>query len=269
MYMLALDESGTHGGATSMLVGGIAVHEDDVAALRNSLTAVLAKHLTPLSADAFAYEIHAAELKRPTRARAKRPGQAARPASAWLKFDENTRTAILTDAINAIATFTASNPAHQPALFAAVVDHRHGRHSKRDETAYNHVLAKFSDMLTTRSSTGGPERGIVIHDERHDHEKGLQAQVSRDWRTASPKFAGLAEVPLFADSKASRLLQAADLVCYALYRYYSKTPPDDAWIAPLWDRAYQPDTEMTGVIHLTPDFRTGLCICPPCNSRRH
>ena len=268
MYVLALDESGTHGGATTMLVGGIAIHENDVAPFRNVLTAVLDTHLAPQAADPSGYEIHAAELRRPTRARPKQPGRGARAASQWLGFDEKTRTAILNDSIEAIANFTASDPAHQPALFAAVLDHRHGKQSGRDETVYNHVLAKFSDMLATRSTADTPQRGVVIHDERHDHEKVLQAQVSRDWRTASPKFKNLAEVPLFADSKASRLLQAADLVCYALYRHYSNTPPDSAWVAPLWDLAYQTGNEMTGLIHLTPDFRTGICTCPPCASRR-
>ena len=44
-----------------------------------------------------------------------------------------------------------------------------------------------------------------------------------EWQHAAgvlPQLRNLADVPLFADSRASRLLQAADLVSYALYRHY-------------------------------------------------
>ena len=75
-------------------------------------------------------------------------------------------------------------------------------------------------------------------------------------------------MPLFADSRATRALQAADLVAYALYRYYSRPggTHDERYIRRLWPQFDADDGRMHGLIHDSSYFHR--CGCPACISRR-
>jgi len=74
----------------------------------------------------------------------------------------------------------------------------------------------------------------------------------------------LADIPFFVDSKASRLIQVADHIAYAVFRRFnaSDTQYFDI-IAPKFDSAQ-------GVIHgLAHKISDGAnCLCPACLSRR-
>jgi Protein of unknown function (DUF3800) len=74
-----------------------------------------------------------------------------------------------------------------------------------------------------------------------------------------PQLRNLADVPLFADSRASRLLQAADLVSYALYRHYDPARGrGEDYVGVLWPRFDAVDGVMHGCVHFTPSFRLPL-----------
>jgi hypothetical protein len=77
----------------------------------------------------------------------------------------------------------------------------------------------------------------------------------------------MADVPLFADSRASRLIQAADLVSYALYRHYSPGRRNPDYIERLWPTFDTADGAMHGCVHYTPNFGAGSCVCKPCQGR--
>ncbi|MYM80786.1 MULTISPECIES: DUF3800 domain-containing protein [Duganella] len=66
-----------------------------------------------------------------------------------------------------------------------------------------------------------PQRGLVIFD-KSNYEQKLQAlsQVFKHQGNANGKVRNFAEVPLFLDSKASRLIQLADLIAYWTFRYF-------------------------------------------------
>ena len=73
---------------------------------------------------------------------------------------------------------------------------------------------------TTPSSSFTP----LNCDDRSSVE-GTLRQWTNQWRVASSSLGqlrNLVDVPLFADSRATRALQAADLVAYALFRHFSK-----------------------------------------------
>ncbi|WP_419926240.1 DUF3800 domain-containing protein [Candidatus Poriferisocius sp.] len=78
----------------------------------------------------------------------------------------------------------------------------------------------------------------------------------------------LSDVPMFADSRASRALQAADLVACALYRYYSKPRGrrDERYVRRLWSQFDVDNGRMRGLIHGSAYFKR--CQCPACVSRR-
>jgi len=150
-------------------------------------------------------------------------------------------------------------------LFGAVVES-----GERERRAYEETLHKFDELLTRRTRDRGErETGLVIHDKRAI-ERDVQ-RAAQTWREIAGRLgvlAHLADVPVFADSKASRLIQAADFVAWALWRYYGMSQSDHRWIGDLWHLFDHGDGVMHGLIHVSPRFRTG-CACPPCSSRRH
>jgi hypothetical protein len=97
------------------------------------------------------------------------------------------------------------------------------------------------------------------------HELALQT-LARQFRVGGARwghFRNLAEVPLFVDSKASRLIQLADLVAWATYRKYEIQDGrffED--LIPLFDSD-------GGVIHgLVHRNNNAPCYCPACMSRQ-
>jgi hypothetical protein len=97
------------------------------------------------------------------------------------------------------------------------------------------------------------------------HERPLQA-LARHFRVNGGRwgrFRNLAEVPLFVDSKASRLIQLADLVAYATWRRYEHS--DGRFFDALIPRFDSDGGVIHGLVH-----RRGQreCFCPACHSRR-
>jgi hypothetical protein len=65
------------------------------------------------------------------------------------------------------------------------------------------------------------QRGLIVMDESKQ-EKPLQT-LARKFRIDEARwghFRNLAEVPLFVDSRASRMIQVADLVAWFTFRKY-------------------------------------------------
>jgi hypothetical protein len=141
---------------------------------------------------------------------------------------------------------------------------------ERERFAYEVLLNKFDMMLkTVRVQEGLPNRGLVIHDRRVVAERDIQSWTS-EWRAAAGKVGqlrNLADVPLFADSRATRLLQVADLVSYALYRRYSPSVSNHDDFNTIWPRFHGDGGIIHGCVHFTPSFGQGRCDCEPCKSR--
>jgi hypothetical protein len=139
----------------------------------------------------------------------------------------------------------------------------------RERYAYEVLLNKFDVLLERARASHDSNRGLVIHDRRIVAERDIQ-EWTRRWQTAAGSIGqihNLADVPFFADSRASRLLQAADLVSYALYRHYDPARQGDDYAATLWPRFDAVGTAMHGCVHFTPSFGAGVCRCRPCRSR--
>lgn len=89
------------------------------------------------------------------------------------------------------------------------------------EYAFEQLCSRF-DMYLRRHFTrrGERQRGLIVFD-KTSYETSLQG-LATAFRTVGHRFGkvrNLSEVPLFLDSRASRLVQLADLVAYALFRY--------------------------------------------------
>ena len=73
------------------------------------------------------------------------------------------------------------------------------------------------------------------------------------------------EVPLFVDSRASRLVQLADLIAYAMFRYYEKQ--NSEFFDQIVRRFDANGGVLHGLVHYTPDGDHS-CMCPACKQRR-
>lgn len=267
MYALALDESGTHNAAPVLVIAGLAVHESDIRRLEDDLQAVIDTHLSGDSVDTYGLELHATELRSPQRARLKAKGRSARPASKWLTVDGSKRQKIFSDVYTTLTSFQPSDSSYPLRVFGAVVDRQHKQISVAERLAYDHVLHRYDEMLRTMQTPEGTEqRGFVIHDRRDGTDREVQTMAAL-WQRTGRRLDSLVQVPMFTDSRASRLVQAADFVAYGLARHYGPGN-DDTLSSPLWPHVHAgTNGELSGVIHLHRDFKRRSCTCPPCKSR--
>jgi len=75
-------------------------------------------------------------------------------------------------------------------------------------------------------NTQTPERGLILFD-KSSTEARIQT-LARDFKYSGHQYGktrNYAEVPVFLDSKASRLIQLADLIAYAIFRNFEFNDP--------------------------------------------
>ncbi len=259
MYLLYLDESGTHGGSPAFILAGLAIHEQDAWHLQKKLSGVLARRL-PKGLKPGDFELHATEMKTPIRI-----VRGVKKVSPWAQVTYKNRLGIMQATVQALSNYECQDAKFPCTLFGAVVDQTY---KDREQRAYEEVLNKFDEMLTRQAHASGVhERGIVIHDRRLI-ERDVQAWVD-GWRRVAGRIGKLThftDVPFFADSRASLLIQAADFVSWGLWRYYGGSN-DECWVKPLWSKFDNVGGRMHGLIHVYPGFKQGTCDCPPCVSR--
>lgn len=159
------------------------------------------------------------------------------------RFPKEARADAIADALR---IFLASHPGNH--LFACVV--RKAKVSPADpvEYAFEQLASRFDQYLTRLYKAGDTQRGIILFD-KSTYETTLQT-LATDFRTIGHKWGiirNFSEVPLFLDSKASRLIQLADLIAYAIFRYYEHG--DDRFFSIIRNRF----DSVGGITH-------GLCV---------
>jgi hypothetical protein len=97
--------------------------------------------------------------------------------------------------------------------------------SPRDpvEVTFEQLASRFDKYLMRLHRNGDTHRGIIIFD-KSTYETTIQA-LATDFRTIGYTWGvirNFSEVPLFLDSRASRLIQLADLIAYAIFRNFEK-----------------------------------------------
>ena len=109
-------------------------------------------------------------------------------------------------------------------LFGAVVRKDAIPGQDAAELAFEQLCSRFDHYLARLYRLNdSPERGLIIFD-KSSTEQRIQT-LARDFKYEGHTWGrtrNYAEVPVFLDSKASRLLQLADLVAYALFRYFER-----------------------------------------------
>lgn len=247
MYLLYLDDSGSPGNRNEeyFVLGGIAIPEASVRWLSYEIEKVAQKILPN---DPRSVEFHAATIfsgkEYPWNTLAK-PER--------IQTIKNVLN-VLNNAYPSIATFASavhkySYPSQDPVLMA-----------------FEDITSRF-DYYVQRNSANNDQKGLVIVDES-SYEVGLQ-NLTRQFRNTGNRWGNqlrtICEVPLFVDSKASRIVQLADHIAYSVFRRYNSN--DLNYFNCIESKFDQKDNVIHGLSHLHTNIRT--CTCPACISRRH
>ncbi len=135
--------------------------------------------------------------------------------SVWATVPSEARIRALCDALDVLK---ASGP--RTRVFAIAVRKAATPQGDPVAFAFEQLLNRFDRYLLRLQRMGEPQRGLVIFD-KSSYETTLQG-LAVDFRSVGHRWGvirNLAEVPLFLDSRASRLVQLADLVAYAIFRH--------------------------------------------------
>ncbi len=248
MYLLYLDDSGSAANRdeSHLVLGGVCVFERQIHWIAQELDRI-ASSLHP--SDPNALEFRASEIF---------SGRS----PPWHSMPKEARRKVILDVLGVLAHARGTTCAFACAVHKASFPDRDPM-----EMAFEELCSRF-DLLLKRIyiTQQEPQRGQIILDES-SYETTLQA-MARDFRTLGTRWGvlrNMADVPLFVDSRASRLVQLADHVAYAVFRRYSA---NDVSYLDVIQRRF--DADETGRLHgLVHRHHTGPeCPCPACLSRR-
>lgn len=249
MHILYVDDSGSVGNQDErfFVLGGVAVFERGIYHQITALDNCIAGFGLP--ADAADIELHGSPMY------AGRDG-------IWRSIrDRPARERMIQAALGTLGPRNAS-----VRLFAVAVDRFAVSPSDPVELAFEELCNRFNLFLQRgHNRTGERQRGLLVMDESK-HEKPLQA-LARHFRVNGARwghFRNLSEVPLFVDSRASRLVQAADLVAWATWRKYEHS--DGRFFDPLIPLFDADGGVIHGLVHRR--GATAECYCPACHSRK-
>ena len=247
MHLLYLDDSGSVGNVAEdyLVLGGVSVYEAQANWITRQLDA-LAETINP--GNPHDVEFHASEIF-------------SRRRTPWKSMDAEEARGVIKSVLGVLA-----GGAYESARAFACVVHK-ASYPTHDpmEVAFEDLCSRFDLYLQRLAKSGDIQRGLVILD-KSTYETTLQ-QLSVDFRTLGTRWGvirRLADTPFFVDSRASRVIQLADHIAYAVFRRYN------AHDAQYFDRiAHKFDSEdgvVHGLAHKEPDSRD--CMCIACLSRR-
>jgi hypothetical protein len=133
------------------------------------------------------------------------------------------------------------------------------------EYAFEQVCNRFDKFLGRLHLSGETQRGLIILDETI-YETSLQV-LAKNFRIDGHRWGklyNLADVPFFVNSKATRLIQYADLIAYALRRYYEKG--DSNYFDIILKKFDSEEGVLHGLTHYAPSGSG--CNCMSCRQRR-
>ncbi len=134
----------------------------------------------------------------------------------WRQFSKESRHQAIKDCLS---LFASSHPSNR--VFACVLNKSLVSPHDAVEYAFEQISSRFDYYLIRLHKNKDPQRGVIIFD-KSTFESTIQ-NLATDFRTVGHSWGvlrNLAEVPLFLDSKASRLIQLADIIAYSVFKAY-------------------------------------------------
>lgn len=203
MHLLYADESGSISdpGQRYFVLAGVSVFERETHWIETELNQV-ASRFDPLVPHAV--ELHGSPM------RTGRDG--------WDKFPRIDRTNAVIDAL--AGSIRKRHP--NVRLFAAVLEKANFSGQDIAQIAFEQLSSRFDQYLgRLHKLHQNTQRGLVLFD-KSATEIRIQT-LAREFKQTGHTYGvtrNFAEVPVFLDSRASRLIQLADLVAYAIFRKY-------------------------------------------------
>lgn len=246
MYILYLDDAGSVGNHEErhFILGGVALFERHVEHLERALDQTA---LNTGLADPESLEFHGNEML----AGSKR----------WRAMRGQARRAAMLEA----GLAATAQQRGRWALFGAVIEKAAISPGDPVEFAFAQVLSRFDQFLARQRTDDHAQRGLVILD-RSTRETRLQELATAFRHEGHPwgHLRNIVDVPFFVDSRATRAIQYADLVTYAMWRRFER---DDARF---FDLIRSRVDSVGGVVHglYHERYASPNCDCPYCTSRR-
>lgn len=249
MYFLYLDESGVPNGwqdQNHFILGGVAVHEGQVAGLANKLDDIQESYFGSLQ---IPIEFHAGDMKSGN--------------GRWRKIQEETRERMLNEVYDVIGS--AAFPTLVAFATALHISKAIDSETENIRATFEDVCLRFNTFLMRQHKWGNPNKGLLIIDDAHrKHYKDLINTFRRDG-VKGTYIGNIVDIPYFSASQETRMLQLVDFCSYAVYRYYEKD--DSTYLNKILSRFDRRDKfhPADGLKHMTKIF---TCECLDCSWRR-
>lgn len=151
-------------------------------------------------------------------------------------------------------------------VYACVIEKRLFAPNDILARSFEDIANCFDGFLRSQYLKKNPQRGLVILD-KSSYEEKIQtlSHVFKHIGHDNGRLRNFAEVPLFLDSKASRLIQMADLIAYWIFRYFqSGDARGFELIKPHFSRYGGPGAMVSGLCqHVTPETTARLNALAP------
>jgi hypothetical protein len=246
MYLLYLDDAGSTQNPNEeyLVLGGLAIYEAQAHFFTQELDK-LAESINP--SDPSMVEFHASEIF-------------ARRVFPWDRMQREEAKGVIKAVLRIIQTsYNTTN------IFACAIHKKSFPQLDSMQVAFEDLCSRFDLFLGRLRDTGERQRGLLILD-NCSYESIFQKMSEKFKKRGTQwgRLCNLAETPLFVDSKASRLVQVADHIAYAVFRRYNAA--DTSYMDIIASRFFLADGTLHGLAHKqTIDPQ---CMCPACFSRR-
>jgi hypothetical protein len=203
MHLLYADESGSIGDPAQrfFVLTGVSVFERETHWIETELNRIAAQ-FSPL--DPHSIELHGSPM---------RTGR-----NGWDQFPLQNRINAISDALR----ISIHNRHPQVRIFAAILEKKNFSGQDIAQVAFEQLSSRFDQYLgRLHRLYQNTQRGLILFD-KSATEIRIQT-LAREFKHSGHTFGvtrNYAEVPVFLDSRASRLIQLADLAAYAIFRKF-------------------------------------------------
>ena len=249
MILLYLDESGDSNDwqhYNHFVLGGFAIHEGQIRKFSEKLDRIQAKYFPNFTVPII---FHASEI---------RNGK-----GRFGHFNRNKRDRLLSELYHVIGNARYPNlVAFATAMHISAV----ANSTQALRETLEDISIRFNTYLVRRFKRGAKHKGLVIIDQHREERYREHMSEFRELGTKLGYIGNIVDIPYFAKSRHTRMIQLADLVAYAVFRYYEKN--NDLYIKMILDsfdkrsQTHPPD----GLKHIT--SLSYSCQCLDCSWRR-
>lgn len=177
----------------------------------------------------------------------------------WRKIPKEQRLSVYDRALDILKN------SREARLFGAAIHKAAVSPSDPIEYAFEQMCNRFDRFLGRLHRQNDTQRGLLVLDES-SYETTLQ-NLARNFRTIGHRWGQLynmAEVPLFVDSKATRMIQFADLVAHGMRHNFEHG--NSRYLDRIASKFDSEGGVTHGLVHIAP--RDTQCSCLSCRQKK-